>query len=256
MVLAVTLSLRQPNRYPLRVQGWQVLNTFDSQFVTLNSAAVSAVTDQSPVGNVMQAASTAQPQYNANDANFDNVPSVTYQTTIKHLAAPTAAPWQFLNDGTGCTLWFVMRTPTSGTGTVGVLDTTSNSATAVGTTMKWDGANQRLIFLVNNSGTNILNCTGSNTSAPQTSNLVVVITCINSGGTNCVMRVNRTQVATANFTGTPAATAPSIRLVIGNLGFAGTASFRGTMAAYGLANRVFSTGEISYIENYAKYLNT
>ncbi len=202
--------------------------------------------------DVSQGTDANRPAYTAADANFRNKPTVSQGAATLALLDNTAADWKFLHDGTGCTVFCVVR-PSNNAAAVQILwDTTVTTGAAnVGACLFYDGPNDRFRYFVGNGTTNILNTPSSNNSSPQDTTQVVI--CRYQEGrapSESDVRARGVTAGSENTSGAPSAANPAGALAIGALGNL-TAGFFGVEAELAFYNRVLTDGECALLEAYA-----
>ncbi len=193
-----------------------------------------------------------RPAFTASNAGFNGRPSVDQAAATLAVKAGTASDWTFLHDGSGCTIFAVVRPTTNAGGVQILLDTTSTTAAATnGVAIYFDGANDTFRFFVTNGAAAIVNSAVSAGSSPaDTTHAIAVRFLEGRPVAEYVVRARGVEIAAGNTTGVPAAGAATSALSIGALGNL-TAGFIGSEAEIAIYNRFLSDAECAQLEAYA-----
>jgi hypothetical protein len=225
------------------LRGWY------AELVTQQGGAVETWLDKSGQGNdLSQSDPGLRPQFTAADPALNGSSSLQFNGSS--LLAATAAPWQFLHDGSGMTV--VVAAISQGNQALdALLDTSGGSSTKVGIYLRNDATKAALHLYVFNG--NASSIPVSTPSLPGTfpSAAPVIITAAYAEGTTpseFVLRVNGSEIAAGDSLGQPANAAPSYPLQIGARGPTFGANFLGTIAEVAIYSRRITNAEIAQAE--------
>jgi hypothetical protein len=162
----------------LNPQLW--IDAADLSTLTVSGSSVTAWANKGSLDNLAQSSSTAQPQSGLETVNGLNV--VTFNGSSHWMTSPSAAPWDFLHNGTayivaGVVKWSTTASPNN----LYVLYSTQNSAFQLrGTWLGMDSRSPRVVRLrqvvANNSQAAVIAETGDNATVGNSTRIISALT--------------------------------------------------------------------------------
>jgi hypothetical protein len=229
----------------------------DTTTVAVTSGLVDSVTDKSGNGLTLTASSTSRPTYTSGGLNGKNI--FTYDGG-DCLTAASAAPWRFLHDSTGSSVFTVWKPGTSSdpNAVYGLLGTNGSSSVNTGISLFFDdrlslSRDNRLVTFVTDNTTNwvVNTSTADNFATPNANQICGWV--LNPSATASARSSVRVNGGTASQTNTdsfaPASVNPTFPLQIGALGN-NTALLLGSIAEVVIFAGVVSDSNRQRIEGY------
>jgi hypothetical protein len=214
--------------------------------ITLNGSTVSAWADQAGTADGAQSTAANQPTYSTSDSNFSNRPSIDCDGSNDYMTFGTNADFNHLHNGTGGTLFMVIRTPASfaNAGVIGNNNTT--------------GGERGFYFYQNSNGTTELGAgTGSafawfnNSGLTLSTSTTYAIAITYSSAAGYAIYSNGTSVASGAETSTPSVLNASRTMALGAR--AGIDSYSShTWAEWATFNTVLSSNELNALFDYTE----
>jgi hypothetical protein len=214
----------------------------------LNAGNIATWADKSGNGRTLTEA-TNQAPYTASFAAFGGRGGMASGVAAnKGVQAAAAAPWTFMHNGTGVTLFLVCtsRGP-DGSWVVG----TGHSAGVIFSglsVLKWSTSTARVI--VGNGAAAIIDCVTSNNTFSAATGHVVIVTYRSGVDPDCVVDIDGTTVGTASETGVPDAGNPIGPFSVGYSSSKGGGADSDILEC-ALLNRVVTAGEKAQLRAYA-----
>lgn len=212
--------------------------------VTTTGPVVTDWNDQSGVGHDLAEATAAErPAYEPANADLGGKPSILFDGTDDRLVTnDAAADWNFLHDGTGCTVVLVMR-PLSNGGFFFDTGRGTPSSNGISIYRQGGGSNFFGFSVYNGSGTSALDAMTS--KALDNSTTYVVSARYSSGSYS--LRVDGSSVKSGGST-SPSASAASFLFTLGNLAQFGGLAFHGHVPAALTYNEYLSDSDVGTAE--------
>ena len=203
--------------------------------------------DQSGDGyDLTQATAGNRPTFTTSSA-YTGLPEVTFNGSNNYLvSSDLASIWNFLHDGTGCTIVMVIR-PASG---YFILDTGNASALNSGITIDWQSPDDIRVRMYNGTGTELFAFTTTSGVVPS-SGAIVTLRHGSTATPNAVLRVNGIEVANSGYTGSPSASDPAGTLRLGTRQ-SGDLHYGGGMLEFVFYNKALSDTDMYAIETYIR----
>lgn len=241
----VSLAAREA---PLNISGLAAwYDSRDDDYITLATGISAWVSRAGSLGTATLSQGTAanQPLYTTSVATLGNRPAVQFDGTNDSLFGATASQWTFLHNGSGATIFMVLRADSTGGATQRVFST-SESATEHGCLFQLTTTTARAL-VYNGSGTaaSDLNSSTSALFARDVSRWQVWDYDTSNGQDLYVSGSSATQTA-----GSPSATAATRALRIGANSSSGSA-FKGFIAQVIVYTRVISAAERAALASWA-----
>jgi hypothetical protein len=233
------------------------LDASESNTVTLNGSTVSSWTDKSGNGkNAVQATSTYQPTYTTNSIN--GLSTLTLDSD-DYMTSGSIGDWNFIHNGTGCTVFFVTKilTSTSDSNGVNTLLSTSSTTGTVGILYAYDNraslSKTHTFFIQMSrgvSGQTTFSFTAANNSFPiQTTNIASFY--YKEGlSPEYQAYINTTSYASGNSTYAPSSANSLYTLNIGRFVYAPSWTLRGELAEILIYNTSLTANEYTKVQNY------
>jgi hypothetical protein len=198
----------------------------DTTTVAVTSGLVDSVTDKSGNGLTLTASSTSRPTYTSGGLNGKNI--FTYDGG-DYLTAASAAPWRFLHDSTGSSVFTVWQPGTSSdpNALYALLGTNGNLTANTGTALFFDdrssvSRNNRFgTFITENSGNWVVNTTSADNFAAPNANQICgwVLNPSATASARSSVRVNGGTASQTNTdTAVPTSVNPTFALQLGGNG--------------------------------------
>ncbi len=218
--------------------------------VTLNGTDVSAWADQSGNGNnVAQGTASAQPLYDAENADLNNRPSITYanaDTSHALVFGGAKSVFNRLHNGTDCTTFHVIDVDAADAGAF--FSTLRSLNSRIGFDLGVGTSGALLWQIGNGSGTSfVVNLSGGGAPAMGVGQHVIIT---RTDATGYSLRLNGTEVAADSYLDTPTTSDSLGSLTVGNLTLGGDPPSIG-YAEGGVWSSRLSDAQCEQLESYA-----
>jgi hypothetical protein len=259
LTLAKTFTWNESVWNPSMIGARAWYDASDTTTVAVTSGLVDSVTDKSGNGLTLTANGSTRPTYTSGGLNGKNI--FTYDGN-DFLESALAAPWRFLHDSTGSSVFAVWKPGTSADpGTMYTLLGTNGALSAnVGMYVAFDdrsavGNNRLRAFITDNTGNWVSNTTSANDFATPNVNQICgwILNPLASASSRVSMRVNGGSASETNTdTAAPTTANPTFPLKLGATG--GSTGFQfpllGTIAEVVMFAGVVSDSNRQRIEGY------
>jgi hypothetical protein len=219
----------------------------DASEVTLNAGNIASWADKSGNGRALTE-STNQAPYTTSFAAFGGRGGMATGAANKGVQAAAAAPWTFMHNGTGVTLFLVCRSRgPDGSWIAG----TGHSAGVIFTglsVLAWSSSSARVI--VGNGAAAIIDCITSNNTFGSATGHAVIVTYRSGTDPDCVVDIDGATVGTASETGVPDAGNPIGPFSLGYSASKGGGADSDILESVVL-NRIATAGEKAQLRAYA-----
>lgn len=183
--------------------------------ITLNGGDVAAWANAGALGGSFDQGTPAnQPLWTESDANLNGMPSVTFTAANSDNLQSTlaASAGNFLHDGTGCTVFAVVRVATSGN--MCILGSRTTAGASRGAIIQHAGASNAFQLLISDGATNVVNLIGSSNAAEPLS-CAVMFTHATADTPDCALHYNPTTSSRGTASGTPSASNAAAAMRVG-----------------------------------------
>lgn len=191
-----------------------------------------------------------KPIFDETDAALNGQAALVYDSNDDQLVSDEAAgTWAFLHDGSGATLFVVVKCGPSDTG--GQLFSTNNSIGVHVLRTAGGGQNDALRVVVSN-GSGAIFLQTSATDLLQDTDIALIVVRLKSSEANEVEAyINGALVISGNFTGAPSGSDPSATLRLGATSISATTGWTGSIAAAGVLDRYATPRDMAVISHWA-----
>lgn len=183
--------------------------------ITLNGGDVSAWANQGTAGGSFDQGTPAnQPAWTSSDANMNGQASVTFTAANSDRLVSTlaASAWNFFHDGTGATLFVVMR-PVATSATRHAIGNSSGS-TSRGFRLEHIPASDRFNCRISDGATDVISILGSGNAAEPLS-CVAMFTHKTTDTPDCTLYYNPSTTSRGSGSATPSASDAANALYVG-----------------------------------------
>jgi hypothetical protein len=220
---------------------------FDATNLATSGAAITTLYDQATLlgaQDMVQADGTRQFNLSAADSNFNGRPSIINSTGTNNnasMAASTVADWNVLHNGTGMSIYGVIKTGQN----LDYLLSTDNGGANRGVELTLS-AGSLAFRIYSPSAVIVLSATISLGAVHQ----FIIKHKTGGVGADAHMRIDKAASASANNTAAPSALAATIPLVFGNYRNLGDQGWRGRVACLWFFNTEITAAEEAILEAY------
>jgi hypothetical protein len=216
--------------------------------ISSSGGLVDTWTDQSGNGNSAAGTGSTRPTFNGTDANFNNLPSITFPNTASanfYLEVPDN---DNLDNTTQVTAFFIIR-PTSASTTLGILSKRSSASVNQSYVFSISGSTLRCLATIATGTSNNLS------SANSSLNQLDIVSFVMNGTTQVGLLDGANQTS---FTSSPSIPNTTSNLFIGSFDASDNSNFEGQIAEVVLYRSALNTAQRQIVENYlsSKYNST